>query len=115
MAPVISGINPNHGPAVGGTAVTISGSGFTGATSVKFGTVPVSAFGLVSDSQITTTAPAGTGSVAVTVTTPLGTSNGVTYTYGGGPVITSVSPVSGVAGTLVTISGSGFTGASSVH
>ncbi|MFF2148938.1 IPT/TIG domain-containing protein, partial [Kitasatospora sp. NPDC058190] len=90
MAPVISGINPNHGPAAGGTAVTISGSGFTGATSVKFGTVPVSSFTLVSDSQITTAAPAGSGSVAVTVTTPLGTSNGVTFSYTVPPVITAV-------------------------
>ncbi|MGA5823670.1 beta strand repeat-containing protein [Kitasatospora sp. NPDC094028] len=115
MAPVISGINPNHGPAAGGTAVTISGSGLTGATSVKFGTVPVPFFTLVSDSQITTIAPAGTGSAAVTVTTPLGTSNGVIYTYGAVPVITALSPASGTAGTSVLISGSGFTGASSVH
>ncbi|MEU4862512.1 IPT/TIG domain-containing protein [Kitasatospora aureofaciens] len=116
MAPVISSINPNHGPPTGGTAVTITGSGFTGATLVKFGTVPVSSFTLVSDSQITTTAPAGTGSAAVTVTTPLGgTSNGVTYTYGTVPVITSLTPTSGTAGTSVIISGSGFTGASSVH
>ncbi|MGW3041771.1 IPT/TIG domain-containing protein, partial [Kitasatospora sp. NPDC001159] len=115
MAPVISSINPNHGPAAGGTAVTINGSGFTGATSVKFGTVPVSSFKLVSDSQIMTTAPAGTGSAAVTVTTPLGTSNGVTYTYDAVPVITAVSPASGAVGTSVIISGSGFTGASSVH
>ncbi|MEU1629359.1 IPT/TIG domain-containing protein [Streptomyces sp. NPDC020096] len=115
MAPVISSINPNHGPAAGGTAVTIIGSGFTGATSVKFGTVPVSSFTLVSDSQITTTAPAGTGSVAVTVTSPLGTSNGVTYTYSAGPVITGLSPTSGTAGTSVIINGSGFTGALSVN
>ncbi|MGW2375376.1 IPT/TIG domain-containing protein, partial [Kitasatospora sp. NPDC001683] len=115
MAPVISSINPNHGPPTGGTAVTITGSGFIGATSVKFGTVPVSSFTLVSDSQITTIAPAGTGSAAVTVATPLGTSNGVTYTYGTVPVITSLTPTSGTAGTSVVINGSGFTGTSSVH
>ncbi|MBB4893722.1 hypothetical protein FHS39_002753 [Streptomyces olivoverticillatus] len=117
MAPVISSLNPNHGPPTGGTAVTINGSGFTGVTSVKFGIVAVASFTLVSDSQITTTAPAGTGSVALTVTSPLGTSNGVTYTYSVGPVITGLSPASGSTsgGNTVTISGSGFTGASSVH
>lgn len=115
MAPVISSINPNHGPAAGGTAVTINGSGFTGATTVRFGTVPVSAFILVSDTQITTNAPAGTGSVAVTVTSPLGTSNGATYTYGTGPAISGLNPASGTVGTSVIISGSGFTGASSVN
>ncbi|GAA3075043.1 hypothetical protein GCM10020000_70160 [Streptomyces olivoverticillatus] len=59
MAPVISSLNPNHGPPTGGTAVTINGSGFTGVTSVKFGIVAVASFTLVSDSQITTTAPRG--------------------------------------------------------
>ncbi|WP_280709779.1 IPT/TIG domain-containing protein, partial [Kitasatospora sp. GP30] len=95
----------------------MNGSGFTGVTSVKFGTVPVASFMLVSGSQITTTAPAGTGSVAVTVTSPLGTSNGVTYTYSAGPVITGLNPASGPTsgGNTVTISGSGFTGTLSVH
>ncbi|TSB32065.1 beta strand repeat-containing protein [Streptomyces benahoarensis] len=117
MAPVISSLNPNHGSAAGGTAVTINGSGFTGVTTVKFGTVPVASFTLVSDSQITTTAPAGTGSVAVTATSPLGTSNGVTYTYSAGPVIIGLNPASGPTsgGNTVTITGSGFTGATSVH
>ncbi|MFI7246461.1 IPT/TIG domain-containing protein [Streptomyces qinglanensis] len=115
MAPVISSINPNHGPPAGGTAVTINGSSFTGATSVKFGAMPVASFMLVSDGEITTTAPAGSGSVAVTVTSPFGTSNGVTYNYGTSPVITGLSPASGTAGTPVLITGSGFTGTTSVH
>ncbi|WP_030059794.1 IPT/TIG domain-containing protein [Streptomyces novaecaesareae] len=117
MSPVISSINPNHGPPVGGTAVTINGSGFIGATSVKFGTVPVSSFVLVSDSQIIATSPAGTGSVAVTVLTLLGTSNSVTFTYAVPPAIIAVSPASGPTGggTTVTINGAGFTGATSVH
>lgn len=115
MAPVISAISPDHGPAAGGTPVTITGGGFTGVTSVKFGSVPVASFMLVSDSRITTTAPAGTGAAAVTVTSPLGTSNSVTYTYGTAPVISGLNPASGTAGSPVTISGSGFTGASSVH
>ncbi|MFE0375228.1 IPT/TIG domain-containing protein [Streptomyces inhibens] len=116
MAPVISSISPTSGPAAGGTAVTINGSGFTGATSVKFGTVAASSFTLVSDAQITTTAPAGSGPVAVTVVTPGGTSNGVTYTYLAAPVITSLSPVQGPAagGTSVLVNGSGFTSATSV-
>ncbi|MET8629720.1 IPT/TIG domain-containing protein, partial [Kitasatospora sp. NPDC004669] len=96
MAPVISGINPSNGPTTGGTTVTINGSGFIGATSVKFGTVPVSSFKLVSDNQIQATSPAGSGTIQVTVTTPFGTSNGVTFTYTAAPVITGLSPVSGV-------------------
>lgn len=115
MAPVLSTVSPTSGPAAGGTAVTLSGSGFAGASSVKFGTVSVP-FTLVSSSQITTTSPAGSGSVAVTVTTPSGTSNGVTFTYVGAPVLTSLSPSQGSAGggTAVTLNGSGFTSVTSV-
>ena len=40
--PAVSGISPASGPATGGTLVTVSGSGFTGATAVYFGTTKVS-------------------------------------------------------------------------
>ena len=41
VGPAITGISPSSGPFTGGTVVTITGSGFTGATSVKFGTTSV--------------------------------------------------------------------------
>jgi hypothetical protein len=47
---------------------TITGSGFTGAAGVSFGTTAANSFSAVSDAQVTTTAPAGTGTVDVTVT-----------------------------------------------
>ena len=37
-APTVTGISPTAGPTAGGTAVTITGTGFTGATAVDFGT-----------------------------------------------------------------------------
>jgi hypothetical protein len=115
MAPVISSISPVQGPAAGGMVVTITGSGFTGATGVMFGSVSAP-FTVVSSTKITATAPAGSGSVTVTVTTPGGTSNGATYSYVAAPVITGISPVQGPAagGTAVTINGTGFTGATAV-
>jgi hypothetical protein len=69
--------------------VTISGTGFTGATAVAFGTTAVDAgsFTVVTDTSITTTSPAvpaGTGTVDVTVTTPAGasaTSSADQFTY----------------------------------
>jgi hypothetical protein len=54
--------------------VTITGRGFTGATSVRFGAASA-AMTVNSDTQITATSPPGSiGIVDVTVTTPAGTS-----------------------------------------
>ena len=38
--PTVTGLSPTFGPSVGGTLVTITGTGFTGATEVDFGTTP---------------------------------------------------------------------------
>jgi subtilisin-like proprotein convertase family protein len=66
-APLVSGFTPAAGPV--GTAVTVSGAGFTGATAVTFGGTPATSFTVVSDTQITATVPAGatTGLVSVAV------------------------------------------------
>ena len=37
MAPVVTSVSPAQGASAGGTSVTITGSGFTGATLVRFG------------------------------------------------------------------------------
>ena len=37
--PAVTAVSPASGPTTGGTVVTISGSGFTGANAVKFGGV----------------------------------------------------------------------------
>jgi hypothetical protein len=118
---VVAGLSPPTGTAAGGTPVTITGTGFTGATTVDFGTTAATHFVVVNDTEITADSPAGTGTVNVTVTTPIGTSatspaDQFTYTAATAPVVTGISPVDGpnVGGTLVTISGSGFTGATVV-
>jgi hypothetical protein len=75
-APAVTSISPSSGPLAGGTTVTVTGSGFTGATAVSFGSTAASSFTVNSDTSITATAPAATsvGPVDVTVTTPAGTS-----------------------------------------
>ncbi|MFI1963269.1 beta strand repeat-containing protein [Streptomyces pathocidini] len=116
-APTITSVVPNTGPLTGGNTVTITGTGFTGATAVTFGPNPATSFTVVSPTQITAVVPAGTGTVNVTVTTPGGTSNAVPYTYVAAPTITSISPASGPTsgGNIVTITGTGFTGATAVN
>ena len=116
-APTVTGVGPTFGPAGGGTLVTITGSGFTGATAVDFGTNPATDLTSVSATSITAESPAGTGTVDVTVTTPGGisaTSPADQFTYS--PTVSSISPAAGPlgGGTLVTITGTGFTGASAV-
>jgi hypothetical protein len=69
LVPAVTGIAPATGPEAGGIPVTITGSGFTGATSVRFGNASAS-FTVTSDTSISATAPAGTGTVHVTVTGP---------------------------------------------
>jgi hypothetical protein len=125
--PTLMSISPTTGTTSGGTTITIIGTGFTGATAVQFGTgSPAAAFTVVSDTQILATAPShAAGAVKVSVTTPDGTSavgtlGGAapdTFTYLAPPTITSISPHRGRAdaGTAVTIKGTGFAEATSVH
>jgi large repetitive protein len=74
-APAVTGLSPAGGSAAGGDSVTISGSGFTGASVVTFGGAPAASFTVDSDSQITATSPQqAVGTVDVQVSTPAGTS-----------------------------------------
>jgi len=69
--PAITLLSPNTGPI--GTSVSVSGSGFTGASSVTFGGVSAT-FSIVSDAAVTATAPSGTGIVDVVIVTIRGSS-----------------------------------------
>src|SRR5207248_630505 len=72
-APTVTVVDP-AGPLSGGTVVTITGAGLSGATAVAFGGAPAG-FTVNSDTSITAVAPPGAaGPVDVTVTTPGGTS-----------------------------------------
>jgi alpha-tubulin suppressor-like RCC1 family protein/protocatechuate 3,4-dioxygenase beta subunit len=72
--PVVTGLSVTSGPATGGTVVTITGSGFTGAEVVGFGGMPGSDLSVISDTQLTVTTPAVSagGAVDVKVVTPIG-------------------------------------------
>ena len=90
--PSITGVSPNYGSTAGGTSVTITGINFTGTTSVKFGTTSAASFAINSDTQITAVDPAeSSGTVDVTVTTPIATSTISRvdkFTYQAPPIVT---------------------------
>ena len=60
VTPVVSKLSPKTGPAAGGTSVTITGSGLSGATAVSFGATAAASFKVNSSTAITAVAPAGT-------------------------------------------------------
>ncbi len=127
-SPQVLGVSPSSGLNDGGTTVVITGTGFTGASMVSFGSVQVAASGFTvkSDTQITIVSPPANrndlnSTVDVTVTTPIGTSainpvDHFTYYAPTIPVVTKVGPKVGstAGGTSVTITGTGFIGATKV-
>ncbi len=120
FSPTVRSVSPNIGRGGGGTPVTVTGSNFTAATGVSFGGVPATGLDVTSDGSLNAVAPAGAGTVDVTVTTPGGTSATIgvdQFSYTPGPVVTAVSPSAGptAGGTTVTVSGDRFNGATAVH
>jgi hypothetical protein len=130
--PSITAVDPVWVPSVGGVEVTLTGSGFTGATSVSFERLGAG-FVVDSDTRIRVTAPDSTpyytssSQLSTFVVTPNGASErGPAVQFGNAPEaaapsgpppsITAVDPVwvPSVGGVEVTLTGSGFTGATSV-
>lgn len=114
--PHITSLSVTSGPETAGQSVTITGTDLAGVTSVNFGTTAAT-INSVTATTVDVTAPAGTGSVSVTVASTGGTSNGVSYTYVPVPTLTALSPAIGPSGgnTQVTLNGSNFTAGSIVH
>ena len=113
--PTVSGLSPDHGNA--GDTVTITGTNFTGATGVKFGTADATDVTVNSATEITAKAPAGSGTIDVSVTTPDGTSSDTAsdhFRYLAAPAISSLSPSHGNPGRTIDIDGTDFTGATAV-
>ena len=97
--------------------MTVTGTGFVGASAVDFGSVPATTYSVTSSSTITATSPAeGAATVDVTVSTPSGTSAtspADRFTYQAAPTISAISPVAGPlsGGSTVNITGTNFAGA----
>ena len=109
--PFVDSFTPLSGPV--GSPVTITGSNFTGITSVRFNGVTAT-FTVNSPTQITATVPAGASTGPIAVTSARGNGTGP-QDFVLTPTITSFTPASGRVGRSVTITGSGFAGVTSVQ
>ena len=120
----VTGLYPAGGSTAGGTAVTISGRGFTSASTVVFGSTAAKVTSVGSDGdRIVVTSPAGAvGDTTVTVTTSAGqslpdSSFAATYSYvTPGPQLGATETTQGPTGggIVVGIVGSGLSTATKV-
>ncbi|MGE3856576.1 MAG: beta strand repeat-containing protein [Dehalococcoidia bacterium] len=120
-APTVSAVAPAIGPSAGGTAVTITGTGFAAGATVTFAGVAATGVTVVSSTSITATTPAGTpGAVTVTVRNADGQAanvgGGFTYQHPA-PTVTTVAPATGTSagGTAITVTGTGFRAGATVR
>ncbi|MFI0814998.1 IPT/TIG domain-containing protein [Streptomyces sp. NPDC021098] len=109
-------ISPNQGSTGGGTVVTITGTNLANASAVHFGS-KLATITANTPTSVTVTSPSGSGTVPVTVTTPGGTSNPLSFYYVGAPFKSALSATSGplAGGNTITISGTGLSTASAVN
>jgi hypothetical protein len=109
-------ISPSQGSTGGGTTVTITGTNLGGATAVNFG-AKLATITADTPTSVTVTSPSGSGTVGVTVTTPGGTSNPLSFFYVGAPFKSGLSAVSGptAGGNNVVITGTGLSSATAVN
>jgi hypothetical protein len=123
--PSPTSVSPSVGPASGGTAITITGTGFRypagggyryTATAVKVDGTACTSVVVVSDTQITAVTPAHAAGAAELEVVSSGGSGVLApaFTFYGPATVSSVSPSGGgvAGGTAVTITGASFTGAS---
>lgn len=85
-SPSVAAVTPSKGPATGGTKVTITGEHLSSAFAVRFGSTAARSFTVESAKSIVAESPAGTGSVDITVETPVAvsaTGEGDRFTYAG--------------------------------
>ncbi len=122
ILPKITSVEPPNG--MTGDSITITGTNFTGATSVRFGdsSLPASSYTVSADGKLITISSlpsSGNGRVDVQVITSNGTSQNqisddFTYTTTPRPSITSLFPNVDVVGNTISINGSNLSGVTSV-
>ncbi|MDA0301551.1 MAG: IPT/TIG domain-containing protein [Chloroflexi bacterium] len=115
----ITGVSPDRGPITGGLTVNITGTGFSPAAMVYFGSVPATGINVVGSSSMLLRAPANVaGPSTITIVNPSGerVTRASGYTYEGTVTVDTMLPGGGptAGGATVTISGNGFAPGASV-
>lgn len=116
VAPTVSSCSPSSGVEAGGTAITLTGTGFSSVSGVTMGGTACTSVVTVSATSVTCITPAKAAAAYSIVIT---NSDGQTATLSSGftyvaspttPTITAISPATGptTGGTIVTITGSAF-------
>jgi hypothetical protein len=111
--PIVTSIAPTSGPTGGGSIVTITGTGLTGAIAVGFGASDATNIAVASDTQVIAVAPPGSSVANVTVVTPAGRSAinaaaqfsyaAPTQTSSGTPYFIDPALTSTIVGSLVNV------------
>ena len=122
VAPTVSSVSPSGSSLEGGIAVLIKGKDFTGTTGasgVTFGGVNATDYSVINDTTIVATVPAASAAASAAIVVTNGTgpnSTGASFKYGA-PTITKIEPAFADpdAAKVVTITGSGFTGATAAE
>jgi photosystem II stability/assembly factor-like uncharacterized protein len=108
---VVSNFAPKTGPI--GTTINITGVNFYNVTGVSIGGVAAASFKVTSSGTITAVVGKGaSGDVAITTTKSHGSFAG--FVFISPPKISSVTPLSAVAGSTITINGANFNGITAI-
>ncbi|HTW19373.1 MAG TPA: IPT/TIG domain-containing protein [Mycobacteriales bacterium] len=117
--PTVTALSPSSALGTGGYVIQIDGTGLTHVTAVHFGKAKASGIHVLSPYAIDVTAPAGSGSTHVTVTSSGGTSSKTSASKfdwlkapkdSRRPKVTHIGPAHGpiTGGTTITVRGSHF-------
>jgi len=90
--PTLTSVSPSRGPA--GSSITLTGTNLLGTTTVSFNGALIysNEFVVNSPTQITAPVPANATTGPITVTTPVGTSNSISFTVTLSGIVASVAP-----------------------
>jgi hypothetical protein len=118
-APTLTSISPAVGFGMGGTSITLTGTGFVSGASVSLGGTTCTSVVVVSSTSITCTIGAHAGGVVSAVITNADSQSATlasSFTYTASPTITAVTKSAGAlaGGTTLVISGTNFVSGATV-